>query len=331
MSDERTTQRHRGLATGLLLAFAALAAAAQAPAPRAVVEQPVVDVGNVNRGKPIRRDFVIRNAGTAPLEITEVKPACGCTVADYDEEIAPGASGKVTVVVKTTSFRGPIAKAVTVFTNDPESPQAQLVVKANIRTDIEVEPSYARFVVVQGEEYPAAELELKAVDDRPFRVLEVASPVPFLETSTSGEGSEWTVRIELAQRAPVGPIADFVVITTDHPRQPEVRVPVSGFVRPPVVVIPQVYDFGRRKIEEPYPGKVQVKVVGSGVVKLGEVTSSLPGVEAEVEEVEPGKVYNLVIRLQPDLATGPAEGTVTVRTDNARYPVLEVPVRGTVL
>ena len=72
------------LAIALLVLFALPVAAA---APKAVVDKPIVDVGKVKKGDPVRHEFVIRNAGDAPLEITEVKPSCGCTVADYDKVI----------------------------------------------------------------------------------------------------------------------------------------------------------------------------------------------------------------------------------------------------
>src|SRR5436305_6468304 len=127
------------------------APAAKPNKPKAVVPEPIKDVGTQPKGEKIAHDFVIRNEGTAPLQITEVRPACGCTVADLDKTIAPGQSGKVHVVVDTSTFGGPISKGVTVFTNDADNPQIELTVRSTAQPLITVMPGYPRYIVVQGE------------------------------------------------------------------------------------------------------------------------------------------------------------------------------------
>src|SRR5437870_3299398 len=102
------------LALCAILIAAALALAADAGKPKAVAAEPIKDMGVVPKGEKVTHDFLIKNDGTVPLEITEVRPACGCTVADFDKKIAPGQSGKVHVVVDTETFAGPIAKGVSV-------------------------------------------------------------------------------------------------------------------------------------------------------------------------------------------------------------------------
>src|SRR5205085_3793442 len=69
------------------------APAAPAPGakkPKAAAVEPIKDVGNVAKGEKITNDFMIKNEGDADLQITNVQPACGCTVADFDKVIKPG-------------------------------------------------------------------------------------------------------------------------------------------------------------------------------------------------------------------------------------------------
>ena len=80
------------------------------PAPRAIAPEAIKDVGAVDRGERITHEFTIRNDGDAVLEISEVKPSCGCTVAEYDRSIAPGGTGVVRATVETKNFKGGIAK-----------------------------------------------------------------------------------------------------------------------------------------------------------------------------------------------------------------------------
>ena len=76
-----------------------------------------IDAGDVWRGEDARYVFMIRNTGDAPLEI-EAKPNCGCTVANSDKLIAPGAEGKIEADVHTTNFRGKVMKIIDVKSND---------------------------------------------------------------------------------------------------------------------------------------------------------------------------------------------------------------------
>ncbi|MFQ5350132.1 MAG: DUF1573 domain-containing protein, partial [Thermoanaerobaculia bacterium] len=160
-----------------------MALPAMAAAPRAVVEKPVVDVGEVRKGEEIHQEFVIRNAGDAALEITEVKPSCGCTVAEFDRVIPPGGTGRVDTVVETDAFGGGIAKSVTVFTNDTENPKINLVVKAIIREPVVVRPGYARFMTVEGQPADPSVQTVSATDGSKIEVLSVDSPIPFVKAT----------------------------------------------------------------------------------------------------------------------------------------------------
>jgi hypothetical protein len=323
-----------------LVALAVLPAAALAQ-PRAVAVDPIKDVGNVNRGAKIEHRFEIQNDGDKDLTIREVQPACGCTVAEFDRTIAPGQAGFVQAVVDTSDFRGPIAKSVTVFTTDPENAKFNLTIKADIRMQIESQPGYARMIVVQGELVEPSRQWLWTPEGPELEIKGVTSPYPFLEVShrlataeerKSGEADrQWLVDLKLADDAPVGPMAGNVIVRTNHPRQPEVRIPVSGFVRPVVSVKPRAADFGRLELSEPFSATLEVKNLGSGQVSVLSASTDLSGAATEVEEVEAGKLYRVQVTLQPGMATGPFRGKLQIETSSKLAPTLEVELKGTVL
>ena len=309
--------------------------------PSAVVDETVVDVGVVDQGTAISHEFRLRNEGDAPLEITQVKPSCGCAVAKYPSSIAAGETGSIQTVVDTGDFRGPIAKSVQVFTNDPENPRIHLVIKANVKPLIEVQPGYARFIVVKGEEFETKEQTLWSADAPDLQILDVKSPFRYLKAEprltrerdpeSKNSRNEWKVDLSLAPNAPIGPMADFVVVRTNHPTQPEVRIPVSGFVRPPVAVIPPVLDFGARKVPEPYLATVEVKVLASGPITVDRAASDFAGVDVEVEEVEAGRFYNLRVTLLPEAEKGKIDGLLTVHTSSRLQPKVYIQLTGKVL
>ena len=324
-----------------LLGTLGLAQAQEPEAPQAVVPQSVIDVGRVPKGQDIDHTFEILNEGSAPLEIVRVKPTCGCTVVDYDKVIGPGESGSLEAKVVTSEFRGPIAKSIRVFTNDTDNPEISLVVKADVRAQIDVSPGYARFVVVQGEEYGTREQIIWSPDHDLLEITRVESPFDYVEVSyrklergdsdyRSGS-NRWQVDVTLDDDAPIGPMADYIRIATNHPRQKIVRIPVSGIVRPILAVTPQVADFGRRDPSVEHEATLEIKNLGNMAVELANASTDIAGLEAEVESVEAGRLFNVVLKLQAGMPKGRFRGKVTVQTNSPKQPVLEIDVTGNVI
>ncbi len=319
----------------LMILVAASAASPTFAAARAVVEQPTVDVGKVAKGEKIEHAFKLRNAGDETLTVREVKASCGCTVASYDKEIAAGETGEISAVVSTANFNGPIAKSVTVFTSDSENPKITLVVKATVEPLVQVDPGYARFIVLEGAGTESNRQTLWTADGPELEVRAVRSPFPYLKASYSRDGDEkgrWQVALELDRnRAPIGPMADFVEVETNHPKQRVVKIPVSGFIRPVVSVTPRVADLGSRSLETAFTTTLDVRNQTDAAISLESVSVDVAGIEAAIEEVEQGKVYKIVLTLTPGMTQGPFQGKVQITTSSRRRPLVEVDLSGTVL
>lgn len=337
---------NRHVKTAILALFAVLFVAttllAQAGKPKAVPVEPIKDFGIVPKGDKVVHDFLIRNEGDAPLQITDVKAACGCTVVDYDKTIAPGQTGKVHAEVDTATFNGPISKGVTVFTNDPDHAQLDLTVRAKVEPFIQTKPGYARYITVQGEEKTGTIVQtLWSPDGTAFDVVKVDSPYPFLATSfreakpeertPDAAGKQWRVEMTLSNDAPVGALADHVRISTTHPRQKLVTIPVSGFVRPVLHVTPPEADLGAVKLDEARRVTFNVRNFSTQPIKITSAEGSLPGLKTEIVSLQEGSEYQVRIILPQDMAKGPFNGKVTLRTDSPKKPTIEVPVHGTVI
>lgn len=346
----------RGLLAAVLVAaaavpMAAMAAAqpaeantvADAPQPKAVVAKPVHDAGVVPTGQKIVHDFVIENQGDAVLEITDVRPACGCTVAQFDRTIAPGASGKVNAVLDTSTFGGAIAKGVTVLTNDPARPRLELTVKAEVRPHLIADPGFARFLQPQHSDPGVVEQRLWTKSFDNLEILDVTSPYPFLKIThkpitadadrhEDGVGPQYELTFVLDySQAPVGSLAEYAVVETNHPEQPEVKIPVSGFIRPLVVVTPASADFGALTLgEDGAKGSLVLKHYGSQPLEISAAESSVPGIQVAIEPVEPGSEFNVRVQLSPDMPKGPFAGTISLTTNNPRKPTVEIPLSGSV-
>ena len=83
----------------------------------------IIEVGNIPQGTPKSIDFEFKNTGKTAIIITNVKPACGCTAADYTKTpIKPGETAKVTAVYNAAN-KGAFSKTLTVTTNAEEAPK----------------------------------------------------------------------------------------------------------------------------------------------------------------------------------------------------------------
>lgn len=336
-------QRH--IKTAILALCAVLWVAATvlaAGTPKVVAVEPVKDAGTVSKGEKIVHDFAIRNDGDAVLEITNVHAACGCTVAEFDKSIPPGQTGKVHTVIDTTDFNGPIAKGVTVYTNDPATPQLELTVRAKVEPYIAVKPGYARFIVVQKERVQGTIAQtLWTPDGSPMEVTGVESPWPYLKVTyreakpeervPNAEGRQWRVEMTLSNdEAKVGPLADHVTVHTNHPKQKIVQIPVSGFVRPVMAVTPPKADFGTVNLKEPVRTSLNIQNFATEPIKITSVEPP-KGVEAQVEPLQEGREYQVRLVLNPELGKGAFNGKLKIHTDSPKVPLLEVELKGTVL
>src|SRR5207244_9949725 len=100
---------------------AAAVPAIQGPSPKMVFETPTFDFGRGRAGDPVKHSFIFTNTGEAVLEITAVKPGCGCTTAgEWTKKVEPGKTGTIPIQVNVAATwpSGPITKYITVESND---------------------------------------------------------------------------------------------------------------------------------------------------------------------------------------------------------------------
>jgi len=314
-------------------------AAPTGPAPRLVVAEPIHDAGSVSKGEKVQVDFVLENQGEATLEISNAHPSCGCTVASFDKSIAPGGKGKIHAELDTADFQGPLAKTITVLSNDPVNPKLTLTIKVKVEPHIAVFPGYARYIYVQTLDPGTVAQTLWALDGKDFKVLGVESPYKFIKSSfheaTDSErrpevdGRQWQIEMTIEPDAEVGPLREFLVVKTDHPEQPVVRIPISGFVRPLLHVTPQVADFGEVQIDgQPHQVELTLVNFGEDAITIDGVDAEAPGVTGAAEATEAGRRFKITVTLGPDVKKGNLDTKIRIRTSSSAQPIYEVPIKG---
>lgn len=324
--------------------------ASKKASPKARVVDPVKDFGRVAKGSVLEHDYMIENRGDADLQILRVAPACGCTVAEYDKVIKPGEKGKVHAEIDTSVLGARSRRVISVYTNDPEHPMIQLTFDAQLVPHLEMHPGYARYQVVHGEEQVGIVRQwLYSLDGKDFQVTRVDSPWPFLkatyrkatgdelhaEASERAPGSvQWIIEMTLDyNEAPVGAIAEEVVVHTNHAVQDKFIVPVSGFVRPAMWATPHEVNLGRIEAGKPVRFSVVIQNFLTEPMEITGVEFDGRELSSQVSPVEDldGRKFTVYITMEPKAAAGPLQGKVRIHTSHPKQPVLEIPLRAQIL
>lgn len=89
------------------------------------------DFGKIKQGIPVTHEFKFTNSGSEPIIITEVRPSCGCSVAEFTKNpIAPGAEGTISVKFDAAAM-GPFTKHLTVRSNT-KTPIKTIVIRGEV-------------------------------------------------------------------------------------------------------------------------------------------------------------------------------------------------------
>jgi hypothetical protein len=324
------------------------AASTEKTAPRLTLVEPVKDFGTVPKGQKINYSFEVKNTGTADLEIIAAKPTCGCTVADFDKIIKPGATGKVTANVDTTNFAGPISKSVTLETNDPNSPTAQVTISAIVKPYVDAYPAgFVRYNLLQGDNETQT-VTIYSEEESPLEIVKVESPQPWIKvTPRKVEGTEKVANIGRSGQAQykldiavggtdakIGPLAEKIRIVTNSKHQPEYFLSVSGVVRPTFRVEPTGVNFG--EIAPTDTAATRTIMLRSNDLKTPEkfsvtkVESGVAGVSAAVKPTDKKGEYEVTLQIAPNAKPGVLDGSVLIHTSDSVKPLVTVPIKGTV-
>jgi hypothetical protein len=318
-------------------------------APRLTIVDPVKDFGVVAKGDKLDWAFSIKNTGNTDLQIISAKPGCGCTVADFDKSVAPGAVGKVTAHVDTTNFAGPIAKSVTVETNDPNNPTSTLTIHAIVKPYVEAYPAgFVRYNMLQGDTETQS-VTFYSEEDDPFEITKIEAPSEYVKVAVRkleneadrvanvGRPGQAQYRLDITVGGPdakIGPLADKVHVLTNSKHQPEYFVSISGVIRPTIRVEPLGINFG--EITATDNGATRIVMLKSNDLKTPEhftvtkAETSTPLVGASIKPTPNKGEYEVTLQIAKDAKPGDIDGQVKIYTNDKINSIVTVPIKGTI-
>ncbi len=301
--------------------------------PHIQFSETVHDFGKVKSSEVLRHDFIITNTGSALLEITDVKPGCGCTTAGtWDKQIQPGQTGKIPLQLNPANFSGMVTKPITVTCNDPAQGTHSLQLKAEIWKPIDVQPNYVHFMPI--EEDPTNETKVVRITNRTEEMIKLETPQssnPAFKTElkTIQPGKEFELLVNY-----VGPISNgmpqgFITIKTSTTNMPIINVTTYAMSQPSVVISPLQLSLPSTQLAAGYKQSAFIRNNSSKPLQIIEATVNAEGVNVQVTEPpgSAGRMFSITINYPPDFhpPTGkPME--LTVKTSHPKRSVLTVPI-----
>ena len=213
-----------------VIAWGVLPIPAAAAAPHAAVPETAFDFGKITEDRPLTHTFVIKNTGTAPLQIEDVDPDCACTVPKYDKSIPPGGQGGITLTIKPFSVIHQFKKETKVRLNDPDQPRLVLTMTGVAQPFIEIQPSH--IVRLRGAPGDDIRGQVRFISHlpTPFKITEFRTNIPDkIEVTLKPEVPDKVYVLEVRPKGQVsGAFAGVIELFTNSKERPRLIVRVFG-------------------------------------------------------------------------------------------------------
>lgn len=302
--------------------------------PRIHFNETIHNFGRVVAGATQSCVFVFTNVGDATLEVADVRLSCGCTTAgEWTRQVQPGCTGAIPIQFHASLYPGQFIKTVAVVCNDPQQPTVLLQLKGEVWRPLGVEPQ-AGVVYATTESVGTASTTVRITNNEPAEVTIQSVSVAgrgfscILQTNIPG----WFYEL-LVQSAPglaVGSYQGQVEISTTSTNAPTLRIPVMVVVRPVISVSPPSISLPAPKLTEPLVFVVSVYNHGTNSMQITGSEFSVPGVSAEINELDPDRAFRITIRFEAGFEVPTASQAIlrltTTHPDHRQLTIPIVPI-----
>jgi hypothetical protein len=320
------------------------------PKPLAVVDGDLTHSFGVAAQKVnITKNWEIKNEGQADLVLTKGVIECNCTVAAFDGDkkkdtitLKPGQKTTLHLSFETREVNGAFHKKAEILTNDPLHPSLSFVADGTVHPSVVLYPpestiNYLEISNDQDDHHSSVMLfspdqpDVKItqlVTSRPGHVVATEEPMSADDCKAMKVEKGRRITINVKGNMPLGFFREEVVIKTDHPKKPELKLIVAGKMVGPISATPE---------------RLLLSPVHSGRGEIGAVTLTVRGlrptrfeVEQKPEKIDvvvtqrdpnlPGGQYLLTVTVPPGMPSGDIEDQIVLKTDHPKAGELKIPL-----
>ena len=249
--------------------FAVTSSRPVGPTPRVEVPETQFAFGTVGVGAKGSHEFVIRNTGDLPLELTKGVTSCTCTVSDFVESeggsadakvVPPGGTMKLNVKWRGKGDGGPFRQQASVTTNDPRQPEIVFVVEGTVVPTYKTIPSSITLpklstgsservtvaVFTFGKEAPTLDsVSLASEKAAQFYSLTSAALEPGDLARQTGATGGFLITADIRPGLPIGPLRETIKVVFRMPEEVTAEIPVEGSVGGDLALAGAAWDSSR--------------------------------------------------------------------------------------
>jgi hypothetical protein len=320
------------------------------PKPRVVVDGDLThNFGTAPQHFLISKDWEIKNEGQADLRLSKGVIECNCTVAAFDGDknkesitLKPGQKTNLHLSFETREVNGSFHKKAEILTNDPRRPSMEFVADGIVRPSVVLyppEPTINYLEISNDQDDHHSSVLVFSPDQPDIKVTQLVSSRPaHLEVSQEPMSDDdcKAMKVEKGRKVivnvkgsmPLGAFREEVVIKTDHPKQPELKLTVGGKMVGPISASP---DHMRLvPVHSPMGRTEQVMLTVRGLRPTRfEVESKPERVDVAVAPSDPsskGGQYRLTVKVPPGMPPGTIMDHIVLKTDHPKAKELKIPI-----
>lgn len=289
------------------------------------------DFGRIPVGQIVRTEFQFTNTGTTLLQVTDVRPGCGCTTAgSWDRSVEPGQTGRIPVQFNSMNFNGHVSKPVTVTTSDPAHPTMALRITGEIWRPIELQPNFVYFNSVDPEVSATKVAWLTNNTSEPITVSDLKNTNSMFQVELKEVQPGKVFQFVISTVAPLEGVNPQTQITakTSSTNMPEVKFTAMATVHPPVTATPGTIMLPAGALTGTTRYIVSVRNNRpTQPMTITEVKCTLEGVTTAIQEQEAGRLYAVEVIFPQGLEMKPGEmGQLSITTTHPKLQNLSVNV-----
>ena len=314
-------------------------AALAGDAPKIQFEQTVYDFGKTSEVATVSGVFKFKNTGDGVLKVEPPKPSCGCTIASLKPDtLQPGETGELAFTLHLGQVKAQFDKVIAVKSNDPQTPEVSLTIKADYTPLYDLNPMTLALVLAFGAKDTAQFTTITRTDGKPLRIVRLDASKPWItaKVEPGDKADEATARIRVAiQRdGPPRRFNEFVhVYTAGQTNTPVSSISVYGQIMGEVSFSPEALYWSvtaatntpAERLEASVLRRVTIRSANGKAIELKNPQSTIKGIKVELVPKEAGRVYEMVARLD-EVPASTVSGNVSFETSVAAQPRIEVPV-----
>jgi hypothetical protein len=290
------------------------------------------DFGTVPRGPTVTHYYRLTNNTKQPVHVAGVRVSCGCTTASVlQNHLAPGESTAVLAQMDTRRFTG--AKTVTIFVSfdQPQWEEARLTISAFGRDDLAFEPDGMTFGSVSAGTTGTARTTI-TLRQQHWAVQKASSDSGFVipkvkEVSKNGHETTYEIAANLQPGLPVGRWTTEIVLTTNSPVAPIIRIPATVEIAPTLTATPAEVNWTTATVGQPSESTLTIR--GAKPFKIKEIQGTDGILTASQAGNEARPMHVVTVKMSPKEA-GELAGKIKIVTDLPHEGTVEVPVKAKV-